>query len=47
MVLLTLESENPLPEERKRIVEKWYEALQLLGYESIFDDALPPENEFM
>ena len=47
VVLQTLESENPLPEERKRIIEKWYEALQLLGYESIFDDALPPEHEFM
>ena len=44
VVLQTLESENPLPEERKRIIEKWYEALQLLG---MFDDALPPEHEFM
>ena len=45
VVLQTLESENPMPEERKRIIEKWYEALQLHGYECIFDDALPPESE--
>ena len=30
----------------RKIIEKWYEALQLLGYDCIFDDALPPENEF-
>ena len=29
-----------MPEERKRIIEKWYEALQLHGYECIFDDAV-------
>ena len=46
LVLQTMESENPLPEERKRMIEKWYEALQQPGYECIFDDALPPESEY-
>ena len=32
VVLQTLESENPLPEERKRIIEKWYEALHTVYY---------------
>ena len=46
VVLQTMESENPLPEERKRMIEKWYEALQQPGYECVFDDALPPESEY-
>ena len=45
LVLETMKTENPLPEDRKRMIEKWYDVLSQPGYECIFDDELPPESE--
>ena len=42
----TMESENPLPEDRRKMIEKWYETLQGPNYDCIFDDELPPESEY-
>ena len=42
----TMESENPLPEDRRRMIEKWFETLQGPNYDCIFDDELPPESEY-
>ena len=45
LVLETMKTENPLPEDRKRMIEKWYDVLSQPGYDCIFDDELPPESE--
>ena len=45
LVLETMKTENPLPEDRKRMVEKWYDVISKPGYECIITDELPTESE--